>query len=176
MKPVSRALIVAIVALSFSSFSSCGNYSADSKRNVVEGAVGSSNPVPNPYTGTDRIVEGDYDCPVSPNVVWFGELKDTYLYDPYNDGSGYYRVCNHLTARTAILIHGKMHNQALGKLCVIPMRNGAYIFNQTGQAIFQCFPVTQTGVYATFPNVDYNEVQLREVISDNTKFSYGRIR
>jgi hypothetical protein len=110
------------------------------------------------FTGTSSDGSSDYRCPSSPNVMpnW----------DRAIDGSGRYTVCPSRTDFANILIHGK--TSVSNEICVFPAQyiSETNIYTKpaadgTG-AMNACIQATQTGVYASFKEINYNAVFIVE--------------
>jgi hypothetical protein len=101
---------------------------------------------------TSPTVQGDYTCPLDPNVVAVN--------DPNLDGTDEYKVCKDTSAPSQILIHGE--TETSDQICVIPALSTATgVVAYTSQTI-QCPMIVAGGVNVSYPGLTYNAVYIVE--------------
>lgn len=175
----SRSLAAAAAVLGIA-LTGCGKLS---NRYVARAPSSSYNVSSSSYTVATN---SDYACPDSPNVV-----PD---YDQLHDGSGYFTVCPSRAQKSDVLVHGEI--AAGSQVCIFPAQviDDAHIYVkpdlQTGLPWVQCTDVAETGIYGSFPGINWNAAfivsnlekdQMRSCLATGNyyacpSYSFGRFR
>lgn len=175
-----RAIAIALLGLFFIPLGGCGGVI----KPVIPRALENSYQL-NASTSADTD-SLEYHCPANPNII-----PD---YDYQLDGTGRYSACYHKTEKSKILIHGKTGQN--DTICIFPAQiiDSKHVYTkpdtQTGGPWHQCVSISNSGVFADFPNIEYNglfivesndELQMsRCLIGGNyyscPTYSFGRFR
>ncbi|OFZ21749.1 MAG: hypothetical protein A2X94_15795 [Bdellovibrionales bacterium GWB1_55_8] len=134
--------------------SACGNLSVPSVKKVPAGSY-----VTGPLVSADSPTTDDgFTCPSKPNVV-----PD---YDWSFDDSGQYTVCQKRESRADIKIHGTTSDS--NTICIFPVQyvDDEHIYTKpdltTGAPLAQCIQISPAGVFANFPDINFNAVFIVE--------------
>lgn len=101
---------------------------------------------------TSPTIEGDYTCPLDPNVQAVN--------DPNLNGTDEFKVCKDASAPSQILIHGE--TQVANQVCVIPAYNSPTGVVAYTQETIQCPMVSSGGIYVSYPGITFNAVYIVE--------------
>lgn len=149
MKTVNRRELVILLAAAAALSSACGNLvPRERKASPAEyQGLGSVSTITTPGLSSDA-----FSCAEQPNV-----LPD---YDETFDGARRYTVCRSRNNQTDIQVHGQTAGSK--SICVFPAQeiNSTHIYAKpdlvTGGLVHHCAEITENGVIASFPNVNFN--------------------
>lgn len=145
-----RAIVIALFGLTLTPLGGCGGV----VKPVIPRALESSYQLNASTSGDPDSLEltSQYHCPNYPNI-----MPD---YDYELDGTGRYSACYNKSEKSKILIHGKTGKN--DTICIFPAQiiDSKHVYakpdTQTGGPWHQCVPISSTGVFADFPNIEYN--------------------